>query len=394
MSGSPPAERRLSTRHALHCPVTLPPDDKPAHWSSAVSRTLLSVDMRLERPDQWSARITAEGLGPVQIASIESDPLTISRDPGHVLADGRDCLMARLQEDGTSTVHQDGRTESLLPGAMAFYDASRPFTLVMPEAYRAKVLVVPRRALGLSEAELPRLIARPIQADTALSAMLLPIISRLADGAGPHPWPIRRQIARTLLDLLATLATGTLDTLGTHDMEDQRAGADRAHLARVHAFINKHLADSGLSPETIARHHGISVRYLHKLFQEHGTTVGRWIRQRRLEECRKELARGGRSSRTVAAVAQHWGFISPAHFSRVFRAAYGMSPREWQALWREPVGAAHERAHDRARDRASGRPAERADERRAHAAALVGPAGALMDDKPCAPGQGRARRRA
>lgn len=353
--------------------------------------------MRLERPDQWSARITAEGLGPVQIASIDSDPLTISRDPGHILADGRDCLMARLQESGTSTVHQDGRTESLLPGALAFYDASRPFTLVMPEAYRAKVLVVPRRALGLSEAELPRLIARPIQPDTALSAMLLPIISRLADGAGPHPWPIRRQIARTLLDLLATLATGALDTLGTlgtRDMEDRRSGADRAHLARVHAFINKHLADSGLSPETIARHHGISVRYLHKLFQEHGTTVGRWIRQRRLEECRKELARGGRSSRTVAAVAQHWGFISPAHFSRVFRAAYGMSPREWQALWREPVGAAHEQAHDRARDRASQRTGERADERRPHATALVGPAGALMDDKPCAPGQGRARRRA
>ncbi|EFL28305.1 AraC family transcriptional regulator [Streptomyces himastatinicus ATCC 53653] len=393
MSGTRPAERRLSGGHALHCPVTLPPGDKPAHWSGAVSRALLSVDMRLERPDQWSARITAEGLGPVQIASIDSDPLTISRDPGHILADGRDCLMARLQESGTSTVHQDGRTESLLPGALAFYDASHPFTLVMPEAYRAKVLVMPRRALGLSEAELPHLIARPIQPDTALSAMLLPIISRLADGAGPHPWPIRRQIARTLLDLLATLATGvldTLDTLGTGDMEDRRAGADRAHLARVHAFINKHLADSGLSPETIARHHGISVRYLHKLFQEHGTTVGRWIRQRRLEECRKELARGGRSSRTVAAVAQHWGFISPAHFSRVFRAAYGMSPREWQALWREPVGAAREQPHDRARDRAG----ERADERRPHATTLVGPARALMDDKPCAPGQGGARRRA
>ncbi|MFF7653109.1 helix-turn-helix transcriptional regulator [Streptomyces sp. NPDC007983] len=118
------------------------------------------------------------------------------------------------------------------------------------------------------------------------------------------------------------------------------------------------------------------MRYLHKLFQEQRTTVGRWIRQRRLEECRKELARGGRSSRTVAAVAQHWGFISPAHFSRVFRAAYGMSPREWQALWREPVGA-----HDRAID---GR----------DPAALVDPAGALMDDKACAPGQGGARHRA
>ncbi|MGW0964073.1 AraC family transcriptional regulator [Streptomyces gelaticus] len=33
----------------------------------------------------------------------------------------------------------------------------------------------------------------------------------------------------------------------------------------------------------------------------------------------------------MAAVAQRWGFVSPSHFSRAFRATYGMSPREWQA---------------------------------------------------------------
>ncbi|MFJ9520782.1 AraC family transcriptional regulator [Kitasatospora sp. NPDC101801] len=31
-------------------------------------------------------------------------------------------------------------------------------------------------------------------------------------------------------------------------------------------------------------------------------------------------------------VARRWGFVNPAHFSRVFRAAYGVSPREWRAL--------------------------------------------------------------
>ncbi|MCZ0982275.1 AraC family transcriptional regulator [Streptomyces diastatochromogenes] len=28
----------------------------------------------------------------------------------------------------------------------------------------------------------------------------------------------------------------------------------------------------------------------------------------------------------MSAVAQRWGFVSPAHFSRSFRAAYGVSP--------------------------------------------------------------------
>jgi AraC-like DNA-binding protein len=112
------------------------------------------------------------------------------------------------------------------------------------------------------------------------------------------------------------------------------AGTDAAHRAllhRIREYIGRHLSDPDLSPEAIAAAHRISVRYLHRLFQNEGTTVSRWVQHRRLEECRRELGRPGRLSPAVAAVAHRWGFSNPAHFSRAFRAAYGMSPREWQA---------------------------------------------------------------
>ncbi|MFE4334345.1 helix-turn-helix domain-containing protein [Streptomyces sp. NPDC056831] len=34
---------------------------------------------------------------------------------------------------------------------------------------------------------------------------------------------------------------------------------------------------------------------------------------------------------TMAAVAHGWGFTSVSPFSRVFRAAYGVSPAEWRS---------------------------------------------------------------
>jgi hypothetical protein len=58
--------------------------------------------------------------------------------------------------------------------------------------------------------------------------------------------------------------------------------------------------------------------------------VGRWIQRRRLEECRRDLELGVRGRRTIASVAGRWGFLSATRFSRVFRAAYGMSPSEWR----------------------------------------------------------------
>lgn len=73
------------------------------------------------------------------------------------------------------------------------------------------------------------------------------------------------------------------------------------------------------------------MRYLHKLFQHEGVTVARWIQRQRLAMCRRDLARPAAGTATVAAVAGRWGFVSASHFSRAFRAAYGVTPHEWLA---------------------------------------------------------------
>ncbi|MGW1161366.1 helix-turn-helix transcriptional regulator [Streptomyces sp. NPDC002513] len=133
-----------------------------------------------------------------------------------------------------------------------------------------------------------------------------------------------RRLALNAVDLVALLVADLLET------EKLRAtGAGRELLVRIRAHIEANLMDPELSPESIARVHHISVRYLHKLFQVEGTSVSAWIRRHRLDACRREL---GRRRRTVAAVAQSWGFSSASHFSRLFRETYGVSPTEWQTL--------------------------------------------------------------
>ncbi|WP_249374938.1 hypothetical protein [Streptomyces sp. I05A-00742] len=51
-----------------------------------------------------------------------------------------------------------------------------------------------------------------------------------------------------------------------------------------------------------------------------------------MEECRRELARArsGRPLPAVAAVAKRRGFANSAHFGRIFRTAYGVSPTPWR----------------------------------------------------------------
>ncbi|MEW2396195.1 helix-turn-helix domain-containing protein [Streptomyces sp. NPDC046862] len=229
---------------------------------------------------------------------------------------------------------QQAREVLLEPGDICFYAADRPPVLDVPGTARLKVFLVPREALGLQELDVHRVMAAPVGRSSRLGALLSPFLSELADTVTSSRPSVGEMLAWNAVNLLATLATDQLgrDGAGT-------PVAVSPMLARIRTFIDLHLADPDLSPDRIAGAHHISVRYLHKLFQDEGTTVGRWIQRRRLEECRRDLMHRVRGRQTIAAVAGRWGFLSATHFSRVFRAAYGMSPSEWRDTAGRGVGS-------------------------------------------------------
>lgn len=101
---------------------------------------------------------------------------------------------------------------------------------------------------------------------------------------------------------------------------------------RIGEFIRRRLGDPGLSPATIAAAHQISLRTLHRLFQQQGTTVAARIRRERLERCRADLSDPLMRSRSIHAIAADWGFTRPADFTRSFRAAYGLTPSDFRHI--------------------------------------------------------------
>jgi transcriptional regulator GlxA family with amidase domain len=130
-----------------------------------------------------------------------------------------------------------------------------------------------------------------------------------------------------VLDLVTTALATRLDR--THQIPtDSRR---RALLLRVLAFIDARLGDADLSPTSIAEAHYISVRSLYTLFETQQATPADWIRQRRLERCRRDLLDPAHADTPVSRIAARWGFASPAHFSRTFRDAYGLTPVEYRS---------------------------------------------------------------
>jgi AraC-like DNA-binding protein len=101
-------------------------------------------------------------------------------------------------------------------------------------------------------------------------------------------------------------------------------------LLTIRSFIKDNLADPELNLERVARAHNVSVSYLQKLFAEDGHSVSGWIRERRLEHCRRDLGDARLADRSVTAIGSRWGLLNGAHLSRLFKATYGMSPRAYR----------------------------------------------------------------
>ncbi|MGH3375192.1 MAG: helix-turn-helix domain-containing protein [Actinoallomurus sp.] len=135
------------------------------------------------------------------------------------------------------------------------------------------------------------------------------------------------RVSAMLLDLVAAVLAHEREVTGALPAESHR----RTLFRQIQTFIEQRLGDPTLAPVMIAAAHHISPRTLHRLFEPHGSTAAEWIRVQRLDRCRRDLADPSLHGTPVHAIAARWGLSSAAHFSRVFRTAYGLSPQDYRS---------------------------------------------------------------
>ncbi|MEV7781982.1 helix-turn-helix domain-containing protein [Kitasatospora sp. NPDC088351] len=316
--------------------ASVPDDGKAAFWSGAMSRTLVPVEVVPLSGRPFDGLLVSHRLGYVGISTLEADAARVSRTAALIAGAPRSepRVGVGVQVAGRAVLEQDGRRVEVPEGGLVLYDTARPYSVDYPERFRTHLFHLPRRLLGVPERDLRLAAGAAVGPAEGCGSVLLPFLGTLAVSAHCYSAPVGDRLAGSVADLLSTLVA----QLAVGRVADGRGGPNEHLVRRVREYVDRHLGDPELSPERIADAHHISVRYLHRLFEGEGVTVSRFIQRRRLEACARELGRRGRTAPTVSAVAQRWGFVNPTHFSRTFRAAYGVSPREWRALRTDEAG--------------------------------------------------------
>jgi AraC-like DNA-binding protein len=311
----------------------LPVAERFAYWRDATSRMVAPVETRTDHAVDFRATARLMDLGPVQVSQAVCPSYLARRTPKLIRQSDPELLQLSLNLRGRSGITQARRDLTMGVRDMVLYDTSRPFVgQARPDGASASaeglLIAFPRTLLPVPENIANRSVPVRLTGNRGTGFLLSQFIVGLSEQAGELLAPDRLRMATILLDLL----TATIAQQCGVDVSMPPSSRRHALLLRIHTYIAQHLSDPDLSPTSIATACHVSTRYLQTLFQEQGDTVTGWIRDRRLDRCRHDLADPGLRALPVSAIAARWGLTDAARFSRAFRAAYGVPPTVYRHM--------------------------------------------------------------
>ena len=291
-------------------------------FREAVSETHLPWDLPSRREAAFSGQIRQQAMAGGRVIECNCDPCEGRRGPAELHRSGDAWYGVLFILRGRERIRQ-GRAETwLAPGDFALWDSTRPIDFAVDGVLHKITLLVPHRLLDGVLPQACDLVAARNPTDRgrgALFASHLRTLARHRRHIEPANVP---GVFGATLDLLAA----TLLPRPEHERHDRPS----MHLVPVQQYILSNLGNSLLSPLSIARAHGISVRQLHRAFEHADMTLERWIWDNRLIRCRHDLLH--QRDATISQIAFAWGFSDAGHFSRAFRAKFGLPPRDLRKL--------------------------------------------------------------
>ena len=280
------------------------------------------------RPDAGmppSVRSAITELPEIQVGMSQFSGFRIGRTAAGIGADGRADYAFTVVTRGACHATQLGKRATLRSGSAMLKTAGEPAMVDYTQGAQSVVLTPSRRALTALVPDADDRLAEPIEDSEALrllTSYAMTIHREKSIGSALGAAAAAHLIDLTALALGAGRETAALAGGG---------GVRAARLAAVKSDIERHLADPQLTLRAVAARHGISPRYIGKLFAQEGTSFTDHVRDRRLERVRRALADARQAGHRIAAIAYDSGFGDLSYFNRCFRRRYGITPRDYRA---------------------------------------------------------------
>jgi len=304
--------------------AALPARDRLPVWRDVFGRTMVRLDIEPVKGTSFHAEGALLSLPGAAFASVTTTPVRVSRTQELIAGDMAD-MMFLIIADTPLHIDQNGREQFLEAGDAIFVRGGERSLIQSSDRTRFINISVPADDLT------PSLGGRRDPSMTVVSrendplGLLLGYVRLLHARRESLPDTLGRLAAGHIRDLMAAMI-GTEPEYGPPARE--RGGVRAARLKAIKADIGGRICEPALSIDGIATRHGISPRYVRKLFQEEETTFSEYVLALRLE--RSRLLLSSPNAETIASIAHACGFNDLSYFNRTFRHRFGITPSDWR----------------------------------------------------------------
>jgi AraC-like DNA-binding protein len=281
---------------------------------------------RGEALGQFQATVNASHLGNLLLGDLCFGGQQFSRTHARAARDGLDHYLVQWYRSGGFVgQHGDGVDMVVRSGDVTVFELDRPLR-TYADPSQVLSLVMPRslvdEALGGAPGQLHGTVLHSQEALCGLlSDHMASLLRRLPAIAVPDTPAVTQATAL----MMAACLRPSRRTLG-----EARGAMLDVTLERIQQHISRNLG-APLGPEALCRTFGISRSLLYRMFEPLGG-VAHYVQHRRLLRAFHALSNPANQRLRVAEVATRLGFVSEAHFSRSFRTAFGMAPRDVRAM--------------------------------------------------------------
>lgn len=297
-------------------------DKRLAMWRELYGRGIANVDIEPIGDGPFHADVTFHLLPNVSIAAGSRSPAHYRVTP-ELLKQGRDIVALSILRSGDASATQFGKELICGIGSASVLTATDPSVSTLHTDGSFITLALSRPALAELAPNFTAAFGRSIPSDNPALGLLIKYLDAVLASDELAYTDIARSASGHILDLVSL-------ALGAYGDRAELAvgGAKAARLKSIKADIVGMLDRNDLSSDMVAGRHGISSRYVRKLFEEDGTSFTAFLLGQRLTRMRRMLLDTRYGHLTIAQLAHGNGFNDISYFNRAFRRRFGATPSD------------------------------------------------------------------
>ena len=292
-------------------------------WREIMSDVYYSVDVMRPATD-LRGRLREVEIGNVSVTRFDSDHQRVFRTRQKIVEGPDDSYVFIMPQREKMYYSQLGRSGFVADGDYILVSTSEFYELACPDNFLNYTVKLPGASLRQRIPDVDDHLCCRFPMNREMAQIALSLATKAAATLSKIPSSCHIEaIGKRIEDFIAMVI----------ECEDTTAAGQekRARFLlrqRISQQIRGRIMDPDLTPRVIAERSGISLSYLHRIFNEHGTTVSSYVVDQRLNLAYEKLASRGGLRMTVAEIAYSVGFKSVSHFCKAFAARYSMTPSD------------------------------------------------------------------